>query len=867
MTIVDRRSGLSAAVAIKGPVRLATTANITLSGYQTIDGVLPTTSEHPRYRRILVKNQDDAAENGIYDMSVGPWQRSADFNSIHDFGQATRVVVWGGDSQAGTYEVASAVNPLTFEVDADDIDFEISMADLEWVTVSMFGTSCDGTTDNTAAFALAKATGKPIYIPAGDTVLIDAATWSTGAETLIFGDGNTSVIKWRNTTGSESLFKFTTTQMAVTFRDLTINCNNSVHTDTSSYFAAIDFWAPSGSGLRLQRVNFTNGRIVDVRAVGPTTAGQNVALNIEYCTFSGGIVGTALRSAQCVNVLDAVRVRLHNNSFSQSSKPSTYGRAGFVFDSALRNGTDERGMLVASGNRFQNIGRGTADTLGCIDVYYGADDVSITGNNAKQVVGRFITVKGDQTRMTIVGNVAEDIYSSVANVATGIVMFQDLYGSTAGQHLVIADNVIGTSDGYGIFVDGASISDATNFSNILLANNALGVCGIAGIHVRNTGGVSIVNPMIDGGPAAIDFTAITGSLRIFGGALRNQTNDAISGHEGIAANTACDFSIQGTLIENCTDRAITITAVKSYDINADIDGAAIAWGTAGSTEHSRIRGRVRNATSLWSKSSTDTLTDYAAETTSALGFTVRELTIASGAVTAFADWHFVDTEADAAADDLDTINGGWEGRKLVLFSSTGARDVTLRDGAGNIQTPDGGNITLGTTDQPVHLLYRGTNWYVLNRPDIVSATMTFTGKTINLASNTVTGTLAEFNTAVSDATLLASDVEDQAVTGGARVTSKDLGTITSGTVTPDPGDRPLQNYTNSGAHTLAPSTATGSLILDISNGSSAGTITASTAWTKVIGDAFTTSTGHTFRCSLSIGSIGSLLSVTAVSTA
>ena len=38
-TSTDRIDGLSAALAIKAPVRVATTANITLSGEQTIDGV------------------------------------------------------------------------------------------------------------------------------------------------------------------------------------------------------------------------------------------------------------------------------------------------------------------------------------------------------------------------------------------------------------------------------------------------------------------------------------------------------------------------------------------------------------------------------------------------------------------------------------------------------------------------------------------------------------------------------------------------------------------------------------------------------------------------------------------------------------
>lgn len=107
------------------------------------------------------------------------------------------------------------------------------------------------------------------------------------------------------------------------------------------------------------------------------------------------------------------------------------------------------------------------------------------------------------------------------------------------------------------------------------------------------------------------------------------------------------------------------------------------------------------------------------------------------------------------------------------------------------------------------------------------------------------------------------DVEDQTLTGGARVTSKSLGTITTGTVTPDPGDRPLQHYTNNGAHTLAPGTNNGSYLIDITNGASAGAITTS-GWTKVAGDSFTTTNGHKFRCHASVGNAGSYLVVGAL---
>lgn len=79
----------------KNEVEAATTADITLSGEQTIDGV--TTSES----RILVKDQSDATENGIYLTGAGAWSRVADADSGEEIAKAT-VYVAGGSTHGGT---------------------------------------------------------------------------------------------------------------------------------------------------------------------------------------------------------------------------------------------------------------------------------------------------------------------------------------------------------------------------------------------------------------------------------------------------------------------------------------------------------------------------------------------------------------------------------------------------------------------------------------------------------------------------------------------------------------------------------------------------------------------------------------------
>ena len=110
MTQTDRINGLVGNVAFKAPVRVATTANITLSGEQTIDDIAVVAGD-----RVLVKDQTDGTENGIYDASATAWSRSADFDGSRDVVSGTLVLVTSGTvgSQA-IYQVTTA-DPITID--------------------------------------------------------------------------------------------------------------------------------------------------------------------------------------------------------------------------------------------------------------------------------------------------------------------------------------------------------------------------------------------------------------------------------------------------------------------------------------------------------------------------------------------------------------------------------------------------------------------------------------------------------------------------------------------------------------------------------------------------------------------------------
>lgn len=101
--IVDRLRGVKSSQAIKVPCRVATTANITLSGEQTIDGVAVVDGD-----RVLVINQTDASENGIWECDTGAWSRAPDWDGVGDVVTGTTVYVTAGTDNTGFWTVTTS---------------------------------------------------------------------------------------------------------------------------------------------------------------------------------------------------------------------------------------------------------------------------------------------------------------------------------------------------------------------------------------------------------------------------------------------------------------------------------------------------------------------------------------------------------------------------------------------------------------------------------------------------------------------------------------------------------------------------------------------------------------------------------------
>lgn len=194
--------GVAQGLDVKLSVRVATTADITLSGTQTIDGIAVVAND-----RVLVKNQSNQSQNGIYVVAAGAWSRATDADTWNELISAftfveegtvnqdtgwvstanaggvlgTNNVVFAQFSGAGTYiagngltlsgstfNVGGTANRISVSADAVDIDANY----IGQTSITTLGTIGTGTWNATA-----------IGVTKGGTGLISAVNG------LLKGDG------------------------------------------------------------------------------------------------------------------------------------------------------------------------------------------------------------------------------------------------------------------------------------------------------------------------------------------------------------------------------------------------------------------------------------------------------------------------------------------------------------------------------------------------------------------------------------------------------------------------------------------------------------------------------------------------------
>jgi hypothetical protein len=273
-----------------------------------------------------------------------------------------------------------------------------------------------------------------------------------------------------------------------------------------------------------------------------------------------------------------------------------------------------------------------------------------------------------------------------------------LIGATGGAPQV--GSIAGTN-GMRITVSPGSISLAPGDQNVssgsapTFTNLTLSASLTAPFTISSTTKVTNLNADLLDGSHAAAFGTVVGDLSQFAATTSAQLRGVISDETGTGAAV---FATSPTLVTPILGTPTSGTLTNCTGPTSMI--------TSGTFADARI--------------AESNVTQHKAATNANVGIlsfaTPTELTISGGVATMTQTRHQIDTEGDAATDDLDTINGGSEGQILILKAINGARTVVVKHGTGNIATADTVDISLDEFRKFIVLMYQGSTWYVIAKP-------------------------------------------------------------------------------------------------------------------------------------------------------
>lgn len=339
---------LASGVDPKDSVRAATTANITLSGTQTIDGVALAVGD-----RVLVKNQTLGTQNGLYVVAAGAWTRTSDFDGSPstEVTSGAYVFVTGGSTNGQKGFILTTNDPIT-----------VGSTVLSWTQFSGSPTVVDltGATGNLSVNNLDSGTNA-----SATTFWRGDGIWSTAVTSIAVSGGTTGL-----TTSGGPI----TSSGTITLGGTLAIANGG--TGQTSAANAINALVPSQSG-NAGKFLTTNGTVVswDDAAGGATTALNGTGAPSPSISTTGLYAGsissvpTALyvnSSASAGNKAWETRVdnsgrfqiNLYNDALSSNPTVFQITRSGQTATALAMTATAITLNGAVTGNSFSGVGSG-----------------------------------------------------------------------------------------------------------------------------------------------------------------------------------------------------------------------------------------------------------------------------------------------------------------------------------------------------------------------------------------------------------------------------------------------------------------------------------------------------------------------------
>ena len=322
---------------VKDSVKVATTANITLSGTQTIDGVAVSADE-----RVLVKDQSTASQNGLYLCKASTWERTTDlaaganaagmftfveqgtvnadngFTCTSNSGSAvvgTNNLVFAQFSGAGSVTAGDGLdksgNTLSLDLKSNGgLVIESTEVAVDLGASSITGTLAigDGGTGATSASAARTALGVAIGsdVQAFDAQLSDIAGLTPTDSNFIVGDGSNFVLE-SGATARASLGAQASATDLTNLSSCQSGGSAALAALTSTEIAILDGATVTTAELNiLDGVTATASELNILDGVTSTAAELNILDGVTSTTAELNILDGVTSTTAELNILDGV---------------------------------------------------------------------------------------------------------------------------------------------------------------------------------------------------------------------------------------------------------------------------------------------------------------------------------------------------------------------------------------------------------------------------------------------------------------------------------------------------------------------------------------------------------------------------------